>query len=245
MKRIKTSFGKKKVYQNQKTRMVQNIFTNISKKYNLMNDLMSFGTHHLWKKRLVEIMNIQRYDKIIEIGSGTGDIENIIQNNYYDTIITSVDLNLNMLQENLKNKKIYKKNTNLINCNAEHLPFKNDLFDKYVISFCLRNVTFVDKTLSEAFRVLKPGGIFYCLEFSTPHSSLLNNIYLYYKAKIIPKIGNFVTNNKTAYEYLEESISQFPHQEVLLNKLNSIGFVNTSIISLFNGIVSIHVGYKI
>ena len=109
----------------------------------------------------------------------------------------------------------------------------------------MRNVTFVEKALKEANRILKPGGIFYCLEFSMPTSSFLNKIYLEYKKKIIPFIGDKVTKNKYAYKYLEESISQFPHQDIFLNEISAVGFEKTDYINLFNGIVSIHRGYKI
>ena len=123
--------------------------------------------------------------------------------------------------------------------------FENNFFDKYVISFCLRNITYIEKALYESFRILKPGGIFYCLEFSAPTSSVINKIYSKYKNKIVPLIGEKVANNKNAYKYLEESISQFPDQKILLNKINNVGFEKTSYINLFDGIVSIHIGFKI
>ena len=245
MENLKTSFGKSKVSQSQKTKMVQDVFSDITKKYDLMNNLMSFGTHRLWKKKLVQQLNIQPDELIIDVGAGTGDIANLIHNNYSTASIISIDLNLNMLKygkEKIKNKS---NKISWINCNAESLPFKNNTFDKYIISFCLRNVTLIDNALYEAIRVLKPGGSFYCLEFSTPTSPTINGIYNFYKSKIIPLIGEQVAKNKKAYKYLEESISQFPNQEILLSKLNQTGFENTSVINLFNGIVSIHKGFKI
>ena len=190
-------------------------------------------------------MNIQSKDLIVEVGSGTGDIANLIHKNYSKTSIISVDLNFNMLKHG-KQKIINKSNTiSWVNCNAENLPFKKNTFDKYIISFCLRNITLIDNALNEAIRVLKPGGSFYCLEFSTPKSSFVNAIYSFYKSEIIPLIGERITKNKKAYKYLEESISQFPNQNVLLSKLNEKGFKNTSVINLFNGIVSIHKGFKV
>ena len=179
MDNLKTSFGKQKVNQNQKTKMVQTVFSEVSKKYDLMNDLMSFGTHRLWKKNLIEIMNIQNSDKIIDVGSGTGELVKIIQRKNPNVSITSIDLNFEMLKYG-KNNFSNNKNINRINCNAEELPFKDDLFDKYIISFCLRNITYIDKALSEAMRILKPGGTFFCLEFSTPQSPLVNRIYKFY-----------------------------------------------------------------
>ena len=245
MKNLKTSFGKLKVSQSQKTKMVQDIFSDVTTKYDLMNNLMSFGAHRLWKKKLIQVINIQSNEHVIDVGAGTGDITELIHKNYSKASITSIDLNFNMLKHG--KEKIGNKSNQIswINCNAENLPFKNNTFDKYIISFCLRNVTLIDKALYEAIRVLKPGGSFYCLEFSTPTSPAINGIYNFYKSKIIPFIGEQVANNKKAYKYLDESISQFPNQGILLSKLNKIGFENTSVINLFNGIVSIHKGFKI
>ena len=246
MNNLKTNFGKRKIKTEKKTPLVQKLFSEVSKKYDLMNDIMSFGTHRLWKKRLIEIMNINSKDKIIDVGSGTGDLTKIILKENKNALIYSVDLNLEMLNEAKKQfNDQQKKNIKFINANAENLPFENNFFDKYVISFCLRNITYIEKALHESFRILKPGGIFYCLEFSAPTSSLVDIIYSQYKNKIVPLIGEKVANNKNAYKYLEESISQFPNQKILLDKINNAGFERTSYINLFDGIVCIHKGFKI
>jgi len=246
MNNLKTNFGKKKVREENKTYSVQKIFTEVSKKYDLMNDVMSLGAHRMWKKRLVEMMNIQINDTIIDVGSGTGDLVKLILKENNHISIYSVDLNIDMMNEgkkNFNNKQL--KKIQFINANAEKLPFENNFFDKYVISFCLRNITNVEKAIQEAFRILKPGGIFYCLEFSMPTSSIINVVYSKYKNKIIPYMGERIANNKNAYKYLEESISQFLHQDILLNKIKNVGFDKSSYINLFNGIVSIHKGFKI
>ena len=243
MDNLKTSFGKQKIKEGQKTKLVQNVFSEVSKKYDLMNDLMSFGTHRLWKNNLIELMNIQNSDKIIDVGSGTGDLIKIIKKKKSNVSITSIDLNIEMLK--FGKNKFTNKNINWINCNAEKLPFKDDLFDKYIISFCLRNITYIDKALSESMRILKPGGTFFCLEFSTPQSPLVKKIYKFYKKNIIPFIGEKIADNKKAYRYLEQSISQFPHQENLLTHLKKIGYINTSYTNLFDGIVCIHKATKI
>ena len=246
MNNIKTNFGKRKITAEKKTFLVQKLFSEVSKKYDLMNDIMSFGTHRLWKKRLIEIMNINSNDKIIDVGSGTGDLSTIILKENKNVLIYAVDLNLEMLNEAKKQfNDQQKKNIKFINANAENLPFENNFFDKYVISFCLRNITYIEKALHESFRILKPGGIFYCLEFSAPTSSVINKIYSKYKNKIVPFMGEKVANNKNAYKYLEESISQFPNQKILLDKIKNVGFAKTSYINLFDGIVSIHMGFKI
>ena len=127
----------------------------------------------------------------------------------------------------------------------QNLPFNENTFDHYIISFCLRNVTHIESVLFEALRVLKPGGGFYCLEFSKPQSQFINVIYNKYKSKIIPLMGKHIAKNEKAYKYLEESINNFPNQNTLLLKLKKIGFENTSVINLFNGIVSIHKGFKL
>ena len=243
---LKTNFGKRKIKLKNKTSLVQEVFTEISKKYDLMNDLMSFGSHRLWKKRLVEMMNIQKNDTIIDVGSGTGDLVKLILKENNNVNIYSIDLNIEMLNESKKNfSKQQIKKIQFIHANAEKLPFKNNFFDKYAISFCLRNVTHIKKALYEAFRILKPGGVFYCLEFSSPTSSLINKIYSKYKKKIIPLIGDKIAKNKNAYRYLEESISQFPQQDIFLNEINNAGFKETNYTNIFDGIVSIHRGYKI
>ena len=243
---LKTNFGKRKIKAKNKTSLVQEIFTGVSKKYDLMNDLMSFGSHRLWKKKLIEMMNIQNNETIIDVGSGTGDLVKLILKENNNVSIYSVDLNIEMLNESKKSFNNQQTNKiQFIHANAETLPFENNFFDKYVISFCLRNVTHIEKALHDAFRILKPGGIFYCLEFSVPTSSLLNKVYSKYKKKIIPLIGDKIAKNKNAYRYLEESISQFPQQDIFLNEINNAGFKETNYTNIFDGIVSIHRGYKI
>ena len=139
-----------------------------------------------------------------------------------------------------KNRKI-----TFVNANAENLPFEDNYFDKYIISFCLRNVTNVKKALGEAFRVLKPGGGFYCLEFSKPESHVVDFLYKNYKKYIIPLIGEKITKNRQAYRYLEESIDQFPSQEELLTAISEIGFKETKYLNMFNGVIAVHSGFKV
>ena len=242
MDNLKTSFGKRKVSKNSKTKLVQEIFTNVAKNYDLMNDLMSFGAHRLWKKELIDMLNIQKNEKIIDIGSGTGDLIKLLLKKKLKNEIYSVDLNNTMLdfgKRRFKNKKV-----KFINANAEKLPFKNNTFDKYIISFCLRNITNIKIALRESLRILKPGGVFYCLEFSSPESSLVNSSYQFYKNNMIPLIGKIIAKDELAYRYLEESIDQFPNQKELLTNLNYIGYHETNYINLFNGIVCIHKGFK-
>ena len=243
MDNLKTSFGKRKVTTTLKTSLVQEVFTDVAKKYDGMNDFMSLGAHRLWKKELIDLMNIQLTDTIIDVGSGTGDLIDLILNKKKTNSIYSIDLNDEMLQYGKKRFK--NKNVHFVKANAENLPFKNNFFDKYIVSFCLRNVTDIKKALNEALRILKPGGTFYCLEFSSPKSSLINSIYKSYKKNIIPWMGEKIAENEEAYQYLQESIDQFPSQEEFLSSLTQIGFYRTKYLNMFNGIVSVHIGYKI
>jgi demethylmenaquinone methyltransferase/2-methoxy-6-polyprenyl-1,4-benzoquinol methylase len=174
MGNLKKSFGKRKVTTALKTSLVQEVFTNVAEKYDGMNEFMSLGAHRLWKKELIDLMNIQSADTIIDVGSGTGDLIDLILNKGITNSIYSIDLNNAMLQHGKKRFK--HKDVYFVNANAESLPFKNNFFDKYIVSFCLRNVTDMKKALNEALRILKPGGTFYCLEFSSPKSSLINSI---------------------------------------------------------------------
>ena len=243
MDNLKTSFGKRKVSSNMKTNLVQGVFTDVAKKYDLMNDIMSLGAHRLWKKELINLMNIQKGEKIIDVGSGTGDIIKLILNNNLTNNIYSVDLNNEMLKHS--KKKFRNSKVKFIKANAENLNFQNDFFDKYIISFCLRNVTDIKRAIQEAHRILKPGGVFYCLEFSSPEMFIINSLYLSYKKNLIPWIGKKITNNKQAYKYLEESIDLFPNQEKLLKIIKENGFISTNYLNMFNGIVSVHMGYKL
>jgi len=243
MDNLKTSFGKRKVSSGEKTSLIQELFSDVAKNYDIMNDFMSFGAHRLWKSELIEMLNIQKSDIIIDVGSGTGDLINLILKKITINTIYSVDLNEQML--NYAEKKFNNKNIKYIKANAEKLPFKDNTFDKYIIAFCLRNVTDINKALLESYRVLKPGGAFYCLEFSKPKTNIINKIYNGYKKNIIPWIGEIITQNREAYKYLEESISLFPNQKALINNLKKVGFFETSYLNMFNGIVSIHSGFKV
>ena len=237
-----TNFGYKKVTSKEKTKLVQNVFSDVAFNYNLMNDVMSFGAHRLWKKIFIEIVNPLCNDKIIDIGSGSGDLVLEIQKKHLNSKIDIVDLNKNMLKEG--KKRIKKGNVRFYQQNAENLKFDNNSYDKYLISFCLRNITDIDQSLREAFRILKPGGQYYCLEFSRPSSFFISNIYAFYKSNLIPTFGKIFSNNRDAYNYLNESIDLFPKQDELKKKIESVGFKSVKYTNLFDGIVSIHTGYK-
>jgi len=237
-----SNFGYTKVTTKEKTELVQKVFSDVAFNYDLMNDVMSFGAHRLWKKTFIDIVNPYYGDKIIDVGSGSGDLVLEIQKRYLNAKIDIVDLNKEMLKEG--KKRIKKGNVSFYKQNAESLIFANNSYDKYLISFCLRNITDIDQSFREAFRILKPGGQYFCLEFSRPSSFLISKIYSYYKSNLIPSFGKIFSNNRDAYNYLNESIDMFPNQEDLKKKMESAGFNSVKFTDLFDGIVSIHTGYK-
>lgn len=237
-----SNFGYKKVTSKEKTELVQKVFSDVASNYDLMNDIMSFGAHRFWKKIFIDIVNPSNGDFIVDVGSGSGDLVLEIQKKCNDLKIDIVDLNNKMLNEG--KKRIKKGNINFYLQNAENLSLKSDSYDKYIISFCLRNITNIDQSFKEAFRILKPGGKYFCLEFSKPKSFIISNIYSYYKANLIPLFGKIFSNNHDAYNYLNESIDIFPNQEDLKKRMENSGFKSVKFINLFDGIVSIHTGFK-
>ena len=237
-----SNFGYSKVTNKEKTKLVQKVFSDVANNYDLMNDVMSFGAHRLWKKSFIDIVNPCEGDKIIDVGSGSGDLVLEILKRDLNLKIDMIDLNKEMLLEG--KKRIKNNNVKFFQQNAEKLNFLNNIYDKYLISFCLRNVTDIDQSFKEAFRILKPGGQYYCLEFSRPNSFVLANIYSYYKSNIIPTFGKIFSNNREAYNYLNESIDLFPTQDELKKRIESAGFKSVKYTNLFDGIVSIHTGYK-
>jgi len=238
------NFGYTKVNSKQKTKLVQNVFSSVAPSYDIMNDLMSLGMHRLWKKRFVETVDLKENDMVLDVGSGSGDIASEILKENLSTSLYLLDLNEEMLLEGRKRLR-KEKNIKYFIGNAEKLNFENNFFDKYTISFCLRNVTEYLLSIKEAYRVLKPGGKYCCLEFSTPKSSLVSSSYKIYKSKILPLLGEIVAKDKNAYNYLSESIDLFPSQEELSKNLQDCGFSKVETINLFNGIVAIHTGYKL
>jgi len=205
---------------------------------------MSLGIHRLWKKNLLNMMSPYPNQKLIDVACGTGDIAklflNYVNNN---SKITCVDPNKGMIKKG-KEKLSKYKNLNWIVASAEKLPLPGNSFDFYTISFGLRNTKNLDKALSEAYRVLKPGGRFFCLEFSKIQNPGLDFIYKNY-SKLIPAIGKIVTGEKEPYEYLTKSIEQFLNQNELVNLIEKNGFEKCSYRNLSGGIVSVHNGWKI
>ena len=231
-------------YLQNKKGLVQNVFNQVYDQYDLMNDFMSLGVHRLWKKNLLNIMNPSSNQNLIDVACGTGDIAKLfLKYVNKSSKITCVDPNKGMISKGTEKLKKFK-NLNWINSSAEKLPLNDNSFDFYTISFGLRNTKNLSKALSEAYRVLKPGGRYLCLEFSKIQNSGLNFIYKNY-SKLIPSIGKIVVGEKEPYEYLVKSIENFVHQNELISLMEQNNFKRCSYRNLSGGIVSIHSGWKI
>ena len=228
----------------QKKGLVKDVFNKVFKKYDLMNDLMSLGIHRIWKKNLIQMMNPSNNKRLIDVACGTGDVAKLyLEATNSNSTILSVDPNINMIKECKKNLKNYK-NIKFKVCSAERLNVPDNSFDFYTISFGLRNVKDINKSLREAHRVLKRGGRFFCLEFSKIENNNLEILYKNY-SKLIPKIGEVIVGEKKPYEYLIKSIENFINQKELIEKLKENNFINCKYRNLSGGIVSIHSGWKI
>ena len=224
--------------------LVESVFNSVFDKYDLMNDLMSFGIHRLWKKELIYMMNPTAKQKLIDVGSGTGDIAKLYSkttNN--NSKILCIEPNIKMIKEGKKKLQKYS-NIKWKLGSAEKLMVKNNLFDFYTISFGLRNTKNLNKSIAEAYRVLKKGGKFLCLEFSKIENSNLDFLYKKY-SKVIPLLGELIVGNKKPYEYLLKSIDEFANQYQLLEIMKKNGFQNCHYRNLSGGIVAIHYGWKI
>jgi len=230
-------------YLQNKKGLVENVFDQVYDQYDLMNDFMSLGIHRLWKKSLLNMMNPSSNQNLIDVACGTGDIAKLFVKHVNKlSRIACVDPNKGMISKG-KEKLSKFKNINWIISPAEKIPLSDNLFDFYTISFGLRNTANIDKALSEAYRVLKPGGRFLCLEFSKIQNTNLETLYKNY-SKLIPSIGKFVVGEKQPYEYLIKSIEDFLNQEELIDAMVKNNFKKCTYRNLSGGIVSIHSGWK-
>ena len=231
-------------YLQNKKGLVQNVFDQVYDQYDLMNDFMSLGVHRLWKKDLLNMMNPSSNQKLIDVACGTGDIAKLFLS-YVNkkSHVTCVDPNIGMIKKGKEKLKKFN-NLNWVVASAEKLPMTINSFDFYTISFGLRNTKDLNKSLSEAYRVLKPGGRYLCLEFSKIENSGLDFIYKKY-SKVIPSIGKLIVGENEPYEYLVKSIENFVNQDELIDLMKKNNFQNCTYRNLSGGIVSIHSGWKI
>ncbi|KAL5549350.1 hypothetical protein UlMin_004581 [Ulmus minor] len=261
-----TSFGFKEVREDEKSQMVGNVFSNVASNYDLMNDVMSAGLHRLWKDRLVSKLNPFPGMKHLDVAGGTGDVafriletvnntkrralQNILEDGLQDeTQIYVCDINPNML--NVGRKRALERglggNQSLIwvEGDAESLCFGNDSMDGYTIAFGIRNVTHIERVLAEAYRVLKRGGRFLCLELSHVDIPVFKELYDKYSFLVIPALGELVAGDRDSYQYLVESIRRFPPQEKFASMIADAGFQKVEYENLVGGVVSIHSGLKL
>ena len=224
--------------------LVENVFNKVYDKYDLMNDFMSFGIHRIWKKNLLVWMNPSSNKILADVACGTGDIGKLyLDFTNKENEIFCIDPNKSMIEKGRNKLKKYKNIKWMVD-SAEKLSLKENSCDYYTISFGLRNTKSLNKSLSEAYRVLKPGGRYLCLEFSKIQNSNLEFIYKYY-SKIIPHIGKTIVGEKEPYEYLTKSIAEFINQNELIELMKQNNFQNCSYRNMSGGIVAIHSGWKI
>ncbi len=242
-----THFGYQTVKANEKANLVADVFHSVANSYDLMNDLMSFGVHRLWKRYAIELSGVREGQNVLDLAGGTGDLAALMAPKVGKTgkIILS-DINDSMLKvgRDRMADRGFLSNIEYVQANAESLPFEDKQFDCVTIAFGLRNVTDKDAALRSIFRVLKPGGRLLILEFSKPTNSLLEKVYDEYSFKILPKIGEFITKDGDSYQYLAESIRMHPDQQTLKSMVLDAGFEQCDIHNLSGGIVALHRGFR-
>ncbi len=243
-----THFGFSQVKTEEKQAKVAEVFHSVANKYDLMNDVMSMGVHHLWKKFTIELCGLREGHIVLDLAGGTGDLAikqaKLVGDSGH---VVLADINASMLQEG-RDRVLNKGLVNRIStsqCNAEILPFEDNSFDCITIAFGLRNVTDKAKALSSMRRVLKPGGRLCVLEFSKPLYEPLEKIYDFYSFNILPRMGKLIANDRESYQYLAESIRMHPDQETLKNMmLQEAGFDEVEVFNMTGGIVALHRAFK-
>ena len=243
-----TDFGFTQIPRPEKASLVQDLFSRVSLSYDIMNDLMSFGLHRCWKRSFIALMRLNKRDHIVDVAGGTGDISILLHKTlpFLNLRTTLIDLTPNMLEEG-RRKAIDQgiiKNIEWVSGQAEALPLADNSVDVYTISFGLRNVADRTKSLSEALRVLRPGGRFYCLEFSQMEQQHLQKAYDLYSFSVLPFLGKYIAKDESAYQYLAESIRNFPNRQDLGKELGEVGFEKVKGTAWSQGIVAFHEGVK-
>ena len=246
------SFGYRDVPAAEKAGLVREVFESVAPRYDLMNDLMSGGVHRLWKNALVDVLNPRPGEKILDVAGGTGDVAFRIHRRQVEKggerpDVTVCDINTAMLAVG-RDRAVDRgllKGLAWATGDAENLPFPDRSFAGYTIAFGLRNVTDIDKALREAHRVLKPGGRFYCREFSKVTSAPIGRVYDAYSSRALPFFGRIVAKDADSYRYLHESIRRFPSQRELARRLREAGFANVAWRDMTLGVVALHSGWRI
>jgi len=238
------SFGYEEVSPEEKTRRVGAVFSSVAKKYDVMNDAMSVGLHRLWKDRFVRRVKPRAGEEILDMAGGTGDIAFRMARE--GASVTVSDINQDMLDVGIE-RAMERGIDGLVwsRQNAEELTFGDRFFDAYTIAFGIRNVTRIDLALAEAYRVLRRGGRFYCLEFSTTEWPGFKEAYDAYSHKLVPMLGQAIAGDAESYRYLIESIRRFPPMPEFARMIGEAGFVRTKVEPILGGLVAIHSGWKI
>ena len=242
-----THFGFETINEKEKAGRVQGVFNSVASKYDVMNDVMSLGVHRIWKDMMMDWLAPRSDQKLLDVAGGTGDIAFRFLKRSGFGHATVLDLTSSMLTEG-QNRAEAEQMVNQIDWvvgDAMHLPFEDNVFDVYTISFGIRNVTRPQEALEEAYRVLKPGGRIMVLEFSQIPVPLGQWFYDRYSFNVIPKMGEIITNDRHSYQYLVESIRKFPDQETFLGMIKRAGFENAKYRNLSLGIACLHSGWKI
>ena len=240
----KVNFGDEFVTPEEKTRRVGGVFSSVARNYDLMNDLMSGGMHRMWKDRFVAKVKPRAGERILDMAGGTGDIAFRMAAKGATVMVS--DINPDMLE--VGKQRAAKRDLGGLGWqveNAEKLTFADSSFDAYTIAFGIRNVTDIPAALREAHRVLKRGGRFYVLEFSTSEWPGFGEVYDRYSKHVIPKIGKVIARDEESYRYLVESIRRFPRMDAFLRMIEEAGFRSTSVEPILGGLVAIHGGWKI
>ena len=248
---METSFGFSDVGKGEKQPLVNEVFHSVAGRYDLMNDLMSAGMHRVWKDAMVTSIAPPKGDrtwKSLDVAGGTGDIAfRIVERGGPNVHTTVFDINSSMLEVGKQRalKRGIADKLDFVEGNAEELPFDSNSFDAYTIAFGIRNVPRMEKALQEAFRVLKHGGKFLCLEFSEVEVPMLDKFYEKWSQHAIPRIGQAVTGDRESYQYLVESIAKFPNQQKFADAISRVGFENVNWRNFTGGVVAMHSGWKL
>ncbi|MEK7711796.1 MAG: bifunctional demethylmenaquinone methyltransferase/2-methoxy-6-polyprenyl-1,4-benzoquinol methylase UbiE [Pseudomonadota bacterium] len=242
-----THFGFREVPESAKAGMVGQVFSSVASRYDVMNDVMSFGIHRLWKRFTIGQAGVRTGQKVLDLAGGTGDLAaQFVTQVGAAGSVTVADINAAMLDVGRARfaDRGLAGNVEFVQANAECLPFPDNHFDCITIAFGLRNVTHIDAALTSMFRVLKPGGRLLVLEFSKPVLPGLNAVYDAYSFHLLPKLGKLIANDEDSYRYLVESIRKHPDQETLKGMMEKAGFERAHYFNLSGGIVALHKGYK-
>jgi demethylmenaquinone methyltransferase/2-methoxy-6-polyprenyl-1,4-benzoquinol methylase len=244
----KVPFGYRDVAPEEKPALVREIFSSVAPRYDLMNDLMSVGVHRLWKETFIDWLNPQSGMAILDVAGGTGDIALRIANRVGgrgEAEITVCDINPDMLAQGMRRPEAAAHRITWLCGDAENLPIESESRDAYTIAFGIRNTTHLEKVLIEAYRVLRPGGRFLCLEFSRVAAPWLDELYEAYSFAVLPRLGEVVAGDGAAYRYLAESIRRFPAQGAFAKLIGGAGFSQVKFRNLSGGIAAMHSGWKL